>query len=293
MANRSTARSKTATVRAAKGTKLRKRAEATGPDTGRRRGIDRVIAILDFLYVRDEPMRPNQIAAEIQAPRSTVYEIIDRLSKAGLIEQVDGDGRVFLGRRLHYFGNSYIRHFDLMREASQMLRRLTEQTNETAQLCVMESAKYAVALMRHGGHQFRISSDIGRSVPLPWTASGPLLVSDLADDEILRLIPAADFDLPDGRRIDPAAFLRDVHLARKRGLSRLDGLMDTFIHCMAAPVYNGEGHCVATLCLVLPRSDAPRRGDQLGRILTAAAAELSKFTGGAVAVDRPLRLARG
>ena len=259
----------------------------------RRRGIDRVVEVLECLYARNEPLRPNQIAAAVGAPRSTIYEIVERLREAGLLESYDDEGRVFLGRRLHYFGTAYVRRVDLMREADQMLRRLTEQTNETAQLCLMEDGKYTVALARHGGHHFRISSDIGQRVPLPWTASGPLLVSHLADADILRLIPAEDFRLPDGRHLAPEAFLQRVGAARDRGLSRLDGQLDTFTHCMAAPVLDASRVCLATLCLVIPRLEAEPRGAQLARILVAAAAELSERVAGIVAPEGKLRARAG
>jgi DNA-binding IclR family transcriptional regulator len=260
---------------------------------GRRRGIDRVIEVLECLYARNEPLRPNQIAAAVGAPRSTIYEIIERLREAGLVESFDSEGRVFLGRRLHYFGTAYVNRVDLMREADQTLRRLTEQTNETSQLCLMEAGKYTVALARHGGHHFRISSDIGQRVPLPWTASGALLVSHLSDAEILRLIPEEDFHLPDGRHLTPQAFLERVHAARQHGLSRLDGQLDRFTHCMAAPVLDAERRCIATLCLVIPRIDAEKRGRQLARVLASAAAELSDRMSGIVTSDRPLRAATG
>jgi DNA-binding IclR family transcriptional regulator len=256
---------------------------------GRRRGIDRVIEVLEHLYVDGAPLRPNQIATAVGAPRSTIYEIVDRLLEAGLLENFDVEGRVFLGRRLHYFGAAYVASFDLMREAEIQLRRLTEKTNATSQLCTLEGQKYVVALMRQGGHHFRISSDVGRPVPLPWTASGPLLVSNFADEEILRLIPLEDYVLPDGRKLAPEAFLRRVHLARKRGLSRLDGQLDTFVHCMAAPVLGKDERCVATLCLVVSRADAEKRGGALASALVDAARELSERIGSVVSVRGSLR----
>jgi DNA-binding IclR family transcriptional regulator len=260
----------------------------TGGRAARRRGIDRVVDVLECLYARNEPLRPNQIAAAVGAPRSTIYEIVERLREAGLLESFDDEGRIFLGRRLHYFGIAYVNRIDLMREAEQMLRRLTAETNETSQLCLMEDGKYVVALTRQGGHHFRISSDIGQRLPLPWTASGPLLVSHLSDSSILQLVPAADFRLPDGRHLAPEEFLRRVHAARQRGLSRLDGQLDRFTHCMAAPVLDAAGVCLATLCLVIPRLEAEARGDQLAGLLTLAAAELSRRVSGLATSERPL-----
>ncbi len=260
---------------------------------GRRRGIERIVEILECLYARGEPLRPNQLAIAVGAPRSTVYEIVDQLLDAGFLETFDAEGRVFLGRRLHYFGTAYVRRFDLMREAEQALRYVTAQTNQTSQLCMIEGRKYIVAMMRLGGPHFRVSSDTGQSFPLPWTASGLLLVSDMSDDEILRFIPEEDFVLPDGGRVDPKAFLRKVRQARQRGLSRNDAVVDSFTHCMAAPVINVEGKCIATLCVVVARAEAARRGDELAAALVEAAAQLSQRIGGEVVTAQPIRRAAG
>ena len=86
-----------------------------------------------------------------------------------------------------------------MRECDASLVRLAEETRETAQMCLLEGNKYTVAMMREGVRPFRISSSVGELVPIPWTASGRLLVSHLRDREILDSIPEEDFIFPNGR----------------------------------------------------------------------------------------------
>ena len=49
----------------------------------RSRGLDRAFEILDFFRTRRKPMRPNEIAAHIGAPRSSVYELVNLLLKHG------------------------------------------------------------------------------------------------------------------------------------------------------------------------------------------------------------------
>ncbi len=78
-----------------------------------------------------------------------------------------------------------------------------------------------------GGRPFRISSDVGERVPIPWTASGRLLVSHLSDAEIKELIPEEDFQLPNGEWLPPAEFIAEVRQASAAGyftfLARLEG----------------------------------------------------------------------
>lgn len=253
----------------------------------RMRGLDRAFEILDFLRATKKPARPNEIAAGIDAPKSTAYELVNLLIRAGVLEYADRDGRVFLGRKLYFLGLAYQQQFDLTRECRTFLARLAEETRETAQLCMLDGNKYTVVMMKEGVRPFRISSDVGEPVPLPWTASGRLLVSHMSDPEILGFIPEADFVLPNGAPLDPQRFLDDVARARSERFFSFDSLADNFTHCFAAPVYQEGSVCAATLCLVAPKQDAVRHYESYRAALTGMANELSAKLG-----DAPLRFAK-
>ncbi|MBW9065868.1 IclR family transcriptional regulator [Rhizobium herbae] len=245
----------------------------------RTRGLDRAFEILEFLRTKRQPMRPNEIAVEIGAPRSSVYELINLLLRHGMLDYQGGDGRVFLGRKLYFLGTAYADQFDLMRESEDTLVRLAEETRETAQMCLLEGNKYTVAMMREGVRAFRISSNIGELVPIPWTASGRLLVAHLTDAEIIDLIPTSDFILPNGKRLDPAQFIAEVRQAALDGFFTFNSAVETFTHCFAVPVYQADGQCVATLCLVTPKEDGLRNRQSYLDSLLAAAHELSEQLG--------------
>ncbi|MDL2409597.1 IclR family transcriptional regulator [Rhizobium calliandrae] len=245
----------------------------------RTRGLDRAFEILEFLRVKRQPMRPNEIAAEIGAPRSSVYELVNLLLSHGMLDYQQGDGRVFLGRRLYFLGTAYAEQFDLMRECERMLGHLAEETRETAQMCLLEGNKYTVAMMREGIRPFRISSNVGELVPIPWTASGRLLVSHLSDQEILEFIPPDDFVLPDGRRLDPADFINQVRGAVRDGYFTFNSEVENFTHCFAVPIHQADGICIATLCLVAPREDGLRNRRAYLDSLLSAANEISEKLG--------------
>jgi len=245
----------------------------------RARGLDRAFEILQHLRLQRQPLRPNEIAAGIGAPRSSVYELVNLLLRQGALEYRGDDGRVFLGRKLYFLGAAYAEQFDLMRECDRLLTKLAEETRETAQMCLLEGDKYVVAQMREGVRPFRISSNVGDPVPIPWTASGRLLVSHLSDAEILALIPADDFRLPGGRQLKPTDFIAEARAAAKSGYVAFDSVVDTFTRCFAAPVYRPGRVCVATLCLVTPREDGARNEKLYLRALAESAKDLSSRLG--------------
>ncbi len=226
-------------------------------------------------------MRPNEIAIAMGAPKSSIYEVINLLIDNGVLERCDDEGRVFLGRRLYFWGRGYINHFDLTREARDHLRHLAEETSETAQLCMLEGDKYTVVMMNEGARHFRISADVGELVPIPWTASGRLLVSHLSDAEILALIPPEDFLLPDGVRLSSKSFIAQVRKATDAGFFSFDSIADNFTHCFAAPIHDERHHCVATLCLIAPRIDGTRNFERYKAELMQQAALLTDKLSGA------------
>jgi DNA-binding IclR family transcriptional regulator len=250
---------------------------------GRARGLERAFEILDFLRQKREPLRPNEIATGIKAPRSSVYELVNLLLGNGVLEYAGGDGRVYLGRKLFFLGTAYAEHFDLGRESEALLQWIAKETRETAQMCMLDGNKYTVAVMKEGVRPFRISSNVGERVAIPWTASGRLLVSHMSDKEILDLIPPDDFILPDGKLLAPAAFLAEVHSARSDGYYTFESITDTFTQCFAVPVYQANGVCIATLCLVTPRADGQANRQSYLRSLLDAASTLSQRMGNEMA----------
>jgi DNA-binding IclR family transcriptional regulator len=241
----------------------------------RQRGVDRVIDIFEALSKCRKPVRVGDLARQLGAPRSTLYNLVNRLIAAELLETIDEDGSVFFGRAMHVYGAAYADANPLQRRAREVLEELAVKTEATAQLCALRGNKYVVLDSRSGRGPFRIIGDIGVPVPLPWTASGRLLVDHLSPQQIQALIPSEDYVLPDGRVIDPDSFLKDIEQARAEGFCITTGLSDHFVSCLAAPIRNAGNITVATLCFITPVELAEERRQQLMALLLDGATRLS------------------
>ncbi|MCE3027810.1 IclR family transcriptional regulator [Salinicola sp. DM10] len=242
--------------------------------TSRARGIDRVISLCEQLHLHREPMTPKELMAATGAPRSSVYELINLLSEAGWLE-TGSDGRIFFGRAMHYLGLDYADHNDLLRRARPVMRQLSARFDETTQLCMLDGDKYTVMLNENGARPFRISSEVGVKVPIPWTASGRVLLGGMSREVILGLVPEADFVLPSGEQIDIDAFLAEIEHTRQRGYALTEGLVDSFACCMAVPIHEGDTIARATLCFTVGRNADQVRRETLVEALREAAATLS------------------
>jgi DNA-binding IclR family transcriptional regulator len=248
----------------------------SGSEGSRGRGIDRVIHLLDFLHRHGGPMKIRDLARELNAPRSSIYEIVRTLSEAGLLE-TNSDGRVFFGKSLYFYGVDYLREHDIVRRGRDEVDRLARETGETSQLCMLHENRYLVVHMRAGTQPFRISADIGTQIPLPWTASGRLLLSHLEPAEIRAMIGPEDLRLPGGQFIEIEDFVASVQAARRDGYCVTSGLVDAYTRCIAAPVLDQQGHAVATLCFVVRVDTSANRIAELRDILSESAQSLSLF----------------
>lgn len=218
----------------------------------RERSVDRILEIFEFLHQRGEGLKIGALARALNAPRSSIYSLVRDLIDAGLLEASPEDGRVFFGKRMYLYGLNYMRENPLAKRARNEVDRLAKETGETSEFCALQNGRYTILHMCSGSRPFRISSAVGVQIPIPWTASGRLLLADHTPDEISRLVLPDDLILPDGRTIDFDEFVASIARARADGYCLSKGLVDAYTQCLAAPIFGASGKVEATICLVLP-----------------------------------------
>lgn len=241
----------------------------------RERSVDRMLQILEFLHGHGEGIRIGALAKALNAPRSSTYTLVNDLTQAGLLEISADDGRIFFGKRMYLYGLNYIRENSLAKRARMEVDRLAKETGETSEFCMLQNSRYTIMHMRPGNRPFRISSAVGLQIPIPWTASGRLLLAGLSRAEIKELIAEEDLILPDGRRIDIDDFIDAIGKARNDGFCLTKGLVDAVTQCMAAPIYGADGNVEATICLVLPIDLSDAQTDALRDRLLQSSRTLS------------------
>jgi DNA-binding IclR family transcriptional regulator len=245
-----------------------------GKPASRARGLDRAVEIFQLLHAARKPLAVGEIARRLKAPRSTVYEIVNLFLAADILEYA-GETEVFFGRAIYLYANDYNATHAMVRLGQEEVRRLAAQTGETVQFCMPVGNKYTVVSMQNSARLFRIGSDVGVLVPIPWTASGRFFVAHMSLAELKAFIPPEDFRLQDGRTIDPRKFLAEAKAAREAGICAIPGLVDDYATCVAAPVVDPSGRCVASICFIVSSATGKKRMDELSALLSDSARRLS------------------
>lgn len=229
----------------------------TEADAGSR-SVRRAIDIFELMLLADEPLSTMEIINRLSIPKSTAYELVRTLTEANYLERVPGGG-VFLGRKLFELGMAYKSHIDIVREGSRVVEELRDLTGETVQMSVLENDTMLVLVKEEGSKPIRIISRVGSRVPVNWAASGRLLVSDLDETALRALLARSIRQSPTGQAVmDLDVLVAEVREARERGYATELNEANSHAGCIAAPVIDGNGRCVATLSIVAPEQ---RLGD--------------------------------
>lgn len=236
------------------------------------RSLRRAMAMLTLIHQRGQPQSVAEMAQALSIPKSTAYDLLNAMLHEGLVTPADGT-RFALGHRLHELGSGYRAQVDILREGSRIVRALRDETGETVQLSAMEGPLMHVLLKEEGFRAVRIISNTGSRVPVNWAAAGRLLVSDLDDDALRRLLTATVTPSPTGKaETDVDRLVAQIRAAQAAGHAVEIGETNEHAGCVAAPVLDAAGHVIAALSLAAPeqRLNSPDRKSLVSAVRRAA-----------------------
>lgn len=253
--------------------------ERASPRRSRVSGMDRALQILDHLYETGQPAGGYAIAKAIGAPLSTTYVIIDELVERDMAVRRP-DNTIWLGPRLYHYGLVYARQLDFLSEARHVMHELCREVEETVQICGRDDDHMVVLAMAEASGHFRVFSEVGTRVPLNWTASGRLLIGHLPEDERIELFRRSARASPTARAETDARVLSDI--AGKAYRERISIQMsetDFMVACVASPIRDAAGACVATISIVMPESKVSADPDYYANAVREASSRIEHNLG--------------
>jgi DNA-binding IclR family transcriptional regulator len=255
------------------------------------RGAARILRILDFVLARGGQVRMGELVEDLGVPQSTAYELVRIMTELGYLEPGRERGALALGRKLYELGMAYRSQVDLLKDGEQIVHRLSRELGETVQLSVLDHDRMLVLLKEEGTRPLRIISKIGSRVPINWAAAGRLLVSDMSEKELAAWLPANIEASPTGTApLDVNGLVRQIKQFRSSGYGIEIGEANEHAGCVAAPVIDRDGRCIAAISVAAPEfrlSESERPG--IIEAVCRAAQGLSRRLGAALGQDEPRR----
>ena len=226
------------------------------------RGAARILSILDYLLEKGGEVKFNELVSGLGIPQSTAYELVRIMTGAGYLEAGREKTVLSLGRKVYELGMVYRSKVDLLKDGEEVAHDLSRELGETVQLSVMDHDRMLVLLKEEGTRTLRIISRIGSRVPVNWAAAGRLLISDMTDDDLKQWLPGNIEPSPTGTAsLDIAVLIKQIRMFRSSGYGIEIGEANEHAGCVAAPVLDRHGRCIAAISVAAPEfrlSDSER-----------------------------------
>jgi DNA-binding IclR family transcriptional regulator len=222
--------------------------------------LHKTIDILDALRGAPDGMSLAELSAHSRIPKPTVYRILATLESRGYLERASGTS-YRISRKLLEAPRESAFEQRLVRAARPTMEKLAALCKETVNLGVLDGGEVLVIETVESQQAVRMSSKIGNRRYPHSTALGKVLLSDLPQREMLRLVRSKGMP-----KFTPATITREkdliVELERIRtqgfALDNLENEPDG--RCIAAPITNSHGRVIAGLSISgpLPRMTVSR-----------------------------------
>lgn len=217
---------------------------AAAPAT-RRGGVSgsglRITDVLIALIDRPE-VGVSELSRRFGWSKSAAHRALATLATHGFVALDPESRRYRLGPTALRLGLAALARADLHRLALPHLRRLRDQTGETATLTVLSGDERVYLDQVESGHPVRQIIEIGTRAPLYLGASSKALLAHLpAARREQVLAQAAGAARADGTPLDPAALRRELALIAARGFAISRGERVTGAASVAAPVFGHAG----------------------------------------------------
>lgn len=240
------------------------------------------MAILMVLGEDEDGARLTDIALRTGLSPSTVHRLLTTLERSKFVQFDMSDGMWHVGRAAFSIGSAFVRHRNFVAPALPYLRRLRDQTRETANLGVIDDGEVVVLTQVESRQIMRAITRIGGRAPMVSSGMGKAILATYSDEDIRALVSSHGMHRHTPRSIVRRGALQEqVETIRHQGYAVDDEEFVTGLRCIAAVVYNEDAEALCAISVSglahrLPQERLP----VLGQLLRDTARELTLALGG-------------
>ncbi len=245
------------------------------------KSVIKALDILEEMAERNGEVRVKDLSEKLHMGKSTLHRFLSTLAYKGYIKQVEDKGKYFITLKLFEIGNHILQSQDLHSRSMQVLQELHKQTGETIHLVVLDKGD-AVFVNKLDRYKSLVTySSIGKRAPAYCLASGKVLLSYLAQDELENIFRQKEMKQFTKKTITDIGLLKEqLSEIRKQGIAFDFEELEPGINCVAAPIRNYTGQVVAAVSISGRITNLNNeRLKTLAREVSAAAQRISENMG--------------
>lgn len=247
------------------------------------RALQRGLSILRLFGERDPWLSMAEVSERLGIPKATALRLLECLRGEGFLTYDPQRGRYALGLGALEVGSAYLAASPLERMAAPIMRRLADETNQTANLGVLDGVEVVHVSVFAPDRPLRYHSSVGARDLVHCTGLGKTLAAYADDDLVSAVIETGLPRRTSATITDPEDFRQELARVRARGYAEDEEEGAPGLRCLAAPVWSAEDRVAAAISISGPAVEF--EGEERRRMLAlvlAAAEALSRRLGATV-----------
>lgn len=251
------------------------------PDAGTVQALDRGLSLLRDL-ARQGGVNLTDLALRVGMPPSSAHRVLATLHKHGFAEFDETTQEWSIGIEAFRVGNAYLVRTNLVEAARKVMRRLMEETGETANLAIADDGDVVFVGQIETHNPIRAFFRPGTRGHMHASGIGKALLANLPRAEVEKILQKKGLpEFTPKTLTAPNSLFADLEQTAKRGWSLDDEERYSGMRCVAATIYNAFGEATAGISVSGP---TVRFSDQaiseLGPKVIHAADEVTTIIGG-------------
>jgi len=253
-----------------------------GSATVQVQSLTRGLSLLEALARAEGGLTLTDVAQRVQLAPSTAHRLLSTLERMGYVYQSGELGRWYVGLQAFTVGTSFLANRDFVAQSHPYMRRLMEQSGETANLGILDGTEAVFIDQVQCRETMRTIVKLGSRVPLHASGVGKAIFAAMPDDEIEAILKVKGLPRITANTItSPETMWASIRVIRQRGWSFDDEEHALATRCVAAPIYNEHAEVLGAISLAGPSSRLPdERIKQLGGLVAHIAEDLTHRLGG-------------
>jgi IclR family acetate operon transcriptional repressor len=245
--------------------------------------VERTLDILETLASNKEDISLSHLCETLNLSISTTHRLLHTLIARGYAAQDKDTRRYGPGPKLLEIAASATNNsrFNLRRIAKAWLQHLTASTGETSNLVEPRGNEIIYIDQVISPRLVRMFTEVGRRSPLYCTSAGKAILAAWTPQQFDAYLLSAELPSWTSHTITSPERLRlEIKQTQQRGFAIDDEEREEGVRCVAAPIFDHAGRCVAALSISGPATRMTmERVHELGPHVRQAALECSMQLG--------------
>jgi DNA-binding IclR family transcriptional regulator len=239
----------------------------------------RTVELLELLAAAPNPMTLAEVHRELAYPKSSLLVLLRTLVGRGWLQVDVSTGRYSIGLRALLAGSSYLERDLVAQFSGPLLRRLSEELDETVHVARLDGSDVIYLASRESTHHLRSSSRVGRRLPANACSLGKAILSTRSDAVVDALLPEVLESRTPNTLTDRESLFADLAVTRERGWAREVGENTVGLACLAVVLPHSNPAIDAISCSIPIDRFTPELEARVIPALQRAATELAELVG--------------